>query len=176
MSRTSCGVRQVAVVGVGGVVVLTLLPAAAVSSQAPTLRLGIGQSAEIRAALHFGCRAAAAVTQLETEDTRPEQWTDVGHCRGRGREQATCAPPPVQRSGTCWAGEGECEDSALCVNLPPVVVVRGRGAAVRSSGTSWLFAARRRTLPQPAPPAAAQSRGRHGGGGWTWTLDTLISL
>ena len=82
--------------------VLTLLPAAAVSSQAPTLRLGIGQSAEIRAALHFGCRAcsvtAAAVTQLETEDTRPEQWTDVvGHyCSGRGREQATCAPPPVQ--------------------------------------------------------------------------------
>ena len=73
--------------------VLTLLPAAAVSSQAPTLRLGIGQSAEIRAALHFGCRAAAAVTQLETEDTRPGQWTDVGPAVGGARAGPLCPAP-----------------------------------------------------------------------------------
>ena len=125
---------------------------------------------------------AAAVTQLETEDTRPEQWTDVGHCSGRGREQATCAPPlcsGVARAGLVrvsartvryvlicnqwwWCAGGEQRSGAQLGNILAICSETENTSAARTTATS---------------PVTRPTRGRgvdmdtgH------WTLDTLISL
>ena len=179
MSRTSCGVRQVAVVG--GVVVLTLLPAAAVSSQAPTLRLGIGQSAEIRAALHFGCRAcsvtAAAVTQLKTRGPSSGlMWdTAVGGAESR---------PPVPRplcSGVARAGLVRvsartvryvliCNQWWCCAGgEQPCSAVREHLGYLQRDGEHF------RSPHHQQQPSHAADTGAGGGHGH-WTLDTLISL
>ena len=164
--------------------VLTLLPAAAVSSQAPTLRLGIGQSAEIRAALHFGCRAAAAVTQLKTCGPSSGLMWDTA---GGGAESRPPVPRPlcsgVARAGLvrvsartvryvlicnqwwcCAGGEQRC--GAQLGNILAICSETENTSAARTTATS-------------SSPVTRPTRGRgvdmdmdtgH------WTLDTLISL